>query len=134
VLSFFQVFWPTLCKHFSCLPSCYVFRKYHPPWFDHFNNICWRVQIMKLLTLQSSPSFHYIPTHSLFLSLKSEYFPQHPVLKTPLPIYILPLMRETKFHSHTKQEKLHHTYKSFILFSPYRSYLSLNSYSKAFFY
>jgi hypothetical protein len=28
--------------------ACYVPRTYHPPWFDHHNNILWSVQVMKL--------------------------------------------------------------------------------------
>jgi hypothetical protein len=29
-------------------------RPSHPPWFDHPNNIWWRVQIMELLIMQFS--------------------------------------------------------------------------------
>jgi hypothetical protein len=45
--------------------------------------------------MQSSPAFCY------FLPLRSKYSPQHPVFKYP-QIYVLPLVWETKFHTHTK--------------------------------
>jgi hypothetical protein len=45
--------------------------------------------------MQSSPASCH------FLSLRSKYSPQHPVLKHR-PICVLPLVWETKFHTHTK--------------------------------
>jgi hypothetical protein len=36
----------------------------HAPWFDHPNNIWWRVQVMTLLIMQSSPVFF---KHSVIL-------------------------------------------------------------------
>jgi hypothetical protein len=47
----------------------------HPPWFHHPNNIWSRVQVLKLLVMQISPASCH------FLSLRSNYFPQHPILK-----------------------------------------------------
>jgi hypothetical protein len=46
----------------------------HPPWFNHHNNIRWRIQVMKFIIMQFSPL-------SVFFSFRSKYFPQHSVLK-----------------------------------------------------
>jgi hypothetical protein len=53
-----------------------------------------RVQVMKLLTMQLSPTLcHFIP-------LRSKYSPLH-----PLPsVYVPPLMTEAKFRNHTETE------------------------------
>jgi len=61
--------------HFS--HACYIPFTSHPPWFDHQNNISWSIQAMKLQIMQSFPSSCY------FLPLRSEYSPQHSVLKHP---------------------------------------------------
>jgi len=50
-------------------------RPTHLTWPDHPNNVWWRVQIMKLLIIQSFPASRH------FLPLRSEYSPQHTVLK-----------------------------------------------------
>jgi hypothetical protein len=68
----------------------------HSPWFDLHNNTWQWVHIMKLPIMQFSPSLHY------FIPLRSKYSPQHPVLKHPHSVCALPLMLETKFHTHTK--------------------------------
>jgi hypothetical protein len=48
----------------------------HPP-PDHSNHVWWKVQVMKLLTMQFYPtSYHFIP-------LRSRYSPQHPFLQHP---------------------------------------------------
>jgi hypothetical protein len=44
-------------------------RPSHPPSLDHPNNICWSVQVMKLLIMQSSPASRH------FLSLMSKCSP-----------------------------------------------------------
>jgi hypothetical protein len=36
--------------------ACYIHYPPHPPWYDHSNNIRWRVQIMKFLITQFSPT------------------------------------------------------------------------------
>jgi hypothetical protein len=41
--------------------ACYIPRLSHTPWLEQPNNIWWRVQIMKLLIMQSSPaSRHFV--------------------------------------------------------------------------
>jgi len=72
--------------------ACYMSQTSHSTSFDHPNNIWWSVKVVKLIIIQSSPaSCHFLP-------LKSKYSPQMPW------IYVLPLVWETKFHTHTKQQ------------------------------
>jgi hypothetical protein len=49
-----KVFRLTLCMHFYIVLCvlCYMSFTFHPPWFDYPNNICWRIQIMKLLIIE----------------------------------------------------------------------------------
>jgi hypothetical protein len=57
----------------------------HPPWLDYSNYTWRRVQVMKFLIKQFSPtSCHFIP-------LWSKYSSQHPVLKI-IVLYILTFM------------------------------------------
>jgi hypothetical protein len=53
-------------SHMSCLSQ--------PPWFNHPNNIWWRIQAMKVIIMQFSPQ-------PVFLPFRSKYPPQHSVLK-----------------------------------------------------
>jgi hypothetical protein len=64
----------TVCiSHLS--HACYITRPSYLPWFDHPNNSWWRLQVMKLLIMQSSPvSRHLLP-------LRSKCSPRYPVLK-----------------------------------------------------
>jgi hypothetical protein len=52
---------------FHLLHSCYMPRLSHPSWLDHSNYTWRRVQVMKLLIMQFSP------TSCLFISLWSKY-------------------------------------------------------------
>jgi hypothetical protein len=36
----------------------------HPPWFNHPNHIQWRIQVMKFIILQFSPSSVLLPFRS----------------------------------------------------------------------
>ena len=60
-------------------------------WFQHQNNIWWAECIPKLLNVQISPASCY------FLPVSFRYFPQ------TTSAYVFPLMWETKFHIHIKQ-------------------------------
>jgi hypothetical protein len=65
VVSSFQAFQPKLCVPFLSPHARYVPRPSHPPWFDHPNNIWWRVQTMQLLIMQFyTVSCHFIPLRS----------------------------------------------------------------------
>jgi hypothetical protein len=59
--------------------SCYMPCPSHPPGLDH----SWRrTQVMKLLIVQFSPTSRH------FISLRSKYSPQHPVLKHPQSVFL----------------------------------------------
>jgi hypothetical protein len=63
---------------------CYMPRPLHSSCFDHPNNIRCRVQIIKLLVMQSFPlPCYFVP---------------------PRPKYLPPSVWETKFHTCTKQQ------------------------------
>jgi hypothetical protein len=59
---------------------CNLSRLPHPPWFNHPNNIRWRIQAVKLI-MQASPL-------SIFLPFRSKYPPQHTVLKNPRSVFL----------------------------------------------
>jgi hypothetical protein len=50
-------------SHDCCMPN-----PTHYPWFDHSNNIWWRVQIIKLLIMQFSPASRYNQTSQFILT------------------------------------------------------------------
>jgi hypothetical protein len=81
---------PKFCTHFSSSPTCYMPRPSHRNWFDHNNNIQWRLQIMKRLIMKfSSALCHFIP-------LRSKHSPpQH-----PQSVF---LIWQTTFHTYTNQ-------------------------------
>jgi hypothetical protein len=65
----------------SPLPhSCYISRPLHPPWFNHPNNIRWKIQTMKFIIRQ-------FPLWSVFLPFRPKYPPQHSVLKSPQSMF-----------------------------------------------
>jgi hypothetical protein len=51
----------------------------HPPWFNHPNNIRWRIQAMKSIIMKYSSRF-------VFLPFRSKY--QHSVLKHPQSMFL----------------------------------------------
>ena len=57
-------------------------RPSHSASFYHPNNICWAVQIIKLLIMQFSP----LPRH--LIPLRPKHLPQHPILKHPVPMFL----------------------------------------------
>jgi hypothetical protein len=64
----------------------------HPPWFNHPNNIWWRIQAMKFIIMLFSP-------RSVFLPFRSKYLPQH--FSQKLSVSVSPPKWETKFRTHT---------------------------------
>jgi hypothetical protein len=74
---------PTKTLHnISPLPhACHMSPSPHAPWFNHPNNIRWRIQAVKFIIMQFS-------TWSIFLSFGSKYLPQHSVLKNPLSMFL----------------------------------------------
>jgi hypothetical protein len=60
----------------SPLPhACHMPHPPHPPWFNHPNNIRWRIQAMKFIIMQFS-------LRSVFLPFTSKY-PHHSILRNP---------------------------------------------------
>jgi hypothetical protein len=58
--------------------------------FDHQNNFWWVVKIMKFLIMYFSP----LPSH--LVPLRTQYLPQHPILKRHQPM-LLPHSERTSF-------------------------------------
>jgi hypothetical protein len=58
----------------------------HPHWFNHLNNIRWRIQAVKFIIMQ----FSRRPSSSLLCSQK-------------FLVYVSPPKWETKFRTHTAQ-------------------------------
>jgi len=62
--------------------TCYVSRPSHSSQVDHPNNIWWRVQMIKLLFMYSSPLPCYL------VPLRPKYLPQHPILGHSQPMFL----------------------------------------------
>jgi hypothetical protein len=77
VVSFLLSFPLISYMHSTSPHSCYMPCPSHAPWLDHSNCASRSVQAMKLLIMQFSPTSYH------FISLRSKYSPQHPVLKHP---------------------------------------------------
>jgi hypothetical protein len=80
---------PKPCKHLSPPHACHMSHPPQPPWFNHPNNIRWRIQAAKFIIMQFSP-------WSIFIPFMSKYPPQHPVLKNPQTMF-LPLSERPSF-------------------------------------
>lgn len=57
MVSSFQASQPKLFTHFSSTHACHVSQSSQPLWFDHPNNIWWRVKIMDLPITHLPPAF-----------------------------------------------------------------------------
>jgi hypothetical protein len=66
-----------LLHHLCCMPY-----PSHPPWLENSNYTWQRVQAMKLLIMQFSPTSRH------FISLQSKYSPQHSVLEHHQPVFL----------------------------------------------
>jgi hypothetical protein len=71
---------------------------FHPPWFNHPNNIWRRMQVMKLIIMQLSPWY-------IFLPYRPKYLPQHSVLNNPQSMF-LPQMRDQVSHPYSTTGKI----------------------------
>jgi len=109
--------------HFSSHPCMLHVHSSHSYWFDSPSNICWSVEVIKLLTLQS---FH---VSHIFLCLHSKYSHQAACSQTR-SVHVLPLVWEIKFHSRTKQEgKLYFFVLKFWSFIVVARYLNFATFS-----
>jgi hypothetical protein len=71
------VSWPIFCKDFLFLSHVFrVSRAFHSSWFNHPNNIRYKVKMMKLFIMKFSPVSCY------FISLRSKYHPLHLFFKS----------------------------------------------------
>jgi hypothetical protein len=70
----------------------------HSPWFNHPNDIRWRIQTVNFIIMQSSP-------RSVFLPFRSKYPPQHCSKKT-LSIYSSPKVRDQVSHPYRTTGKI----------------------------
>jgi hypothetical protein len=59
---------------------CHMCRPPHSPWFNHSNNIRWRIQVIRFIIMQFSP-------RSVFLPFRSKY-PHHSVLRNPQSMFL----------------------------------------------
>jgi hypothetical protein len=94
VVSCLRTSQPKPCKYISPPHACHMSSPPHRPWFNHPNSIRWRIQAVKFIIMQFSPS----STSSLLgpnILLKTLF--QKP------SVYIPPPKRETKFRTHTAQ-------------------------------
>jgi hypothetical protein len=79
----------------------------HTLWLDHYNCTWLRVQVMNFLIMQFSP----IPPHFILVQILSS----PPCYWTS--VYVLPLMSETKLHTHAEpQAKLYFSMFSYLGF------------------
>jgi hypothetical protein len=95
--------------YFSSL-QCALHHLLHPPSLDHLKNMWVRGQITQLLIMQfpTAP----LPLHPSYVQI----FPSAPCSQTP-SVCVLPLMWQTKFHTHTKQQvKLYFVYFKLYVF------------------
>jgi len=77
--------------HLSSPHTYYMPNPSHCSWFDHLNNIWWRVQVIKF-------SSYLIP-------LRPKYLPQHPILKHPQAMFV-PQFERPSFTSIQKIDKI----------------------------
>ena len=77
-------------------PTCHMPHPTHySSLFNQPDNVCWEIQIMKLICMQFPPVSCYL------LPLRHKYLPEHPVLQHPQPLFLL-WCSGTKFHTHIK--------------------------------
>jgi len=73
----FFPFWCCKQNFVSISHMCYMYWSSHLMWFHHHNNIWWRLHVMKLLLMQSSPaSPHFLkhPNANCTQSAKGKFY------------------------------------------------------------
>jgi hypothetical protein len=90
-------------QYLSSSSSPFVPCPSHPAWLDHSNYTCRRVQVMKFLIMQFSPTSHH------FISLWSKRSSQHPVLKHPQSMLLTYCQRQsfTPIQNHRQNYNLY---------------------------
>jgi hypothetical protein len=54
------IFSPKFCMHFSSPPILANVLPSHSPWCDPLNNLWWKIQVMKILIIQFTPTSCYL--------------------------------------------------------------------------
>lgn len=81
-------------------PRYHMSRPFRPPWVCYPNNIWWKVQMMKLLTIDLSPVSCYP------VSLGPNYSPERPVLEHPVRSALNVRKTSTKPTQHKRQNHI----------------------------
>jgi len=90
--------------HMFCLPY-----PAHSFWFDHPNNIWCGIQIIQLVMWSS-------PLHCYIVTLRTRYFPQHPILKHIQPMFLPPCERPTFTPVQDRRENCSSVYFNIYIF------------------
>ena len=104
----FQIKNPVCASHVS--HTCHMPCPSHSFCLDKPKNIWWRIQITKLIVMQSSPLPFYLTL------LRSNYHPEHPILKHPQPTFLPHCERHSFTPMYFLTNLLTRNYKSLSVF------------------
>jgi hypothetical protein len=94
----------------STSQSCYIPCPSHPPLLDHSNYTWRRLQVMKFLIMQFSPTSRH------FIALRSKYFPQHTLLKHPQSMFLPSRQRPSFTTIQNQRQNYSFVYPIFYIF------------------